>query len=144
MKIKNLILAGIAATAFLVSCKKDDDNGGGSSSIQGKWNINRVYYEEKSGGVLDSASFAAAPGDYIDFRNDGKAYVRFSDPFSGEPEFDTTGYALLGTNKFIVIDDSGNDTLDIFELTASSLVFGGYDEFDDNNNYSLSKIYCSK
>jgi hypothetical protein len=106
--------------------------------------FNKLYFESKTDGSLDSGSIAATPGDYIDFRNDQKVYVRFSNPLSGEPELDTSGYTLLGSNKFILIDDSGNDTLDIFELTSGKLVFGGYDEFIDNDNYSLSRIYCSK
>jgi hypothetical protein len=136
-----LFLVALAAAAFLVSCKKDDDNGG---SIQAKWNINKLYFESKTEGSLDSSSFPAAPGDYADFRNDGKVYIRFSNPLTGDPEFDTTGYSLIGNSKLVFIDDSGNDTLDIFELTSNKLVFGGYEEFVDNDNYSLTKIYCSK
>lgn len=141
MKIKKLIVGTFAVAAFFISCKKEEDNTS-SASIQGKWNMSKFYFESKENGVLDSATIPSASGDYVDFRADGKSYSRYTNPFTNEVELDTIAFSLLGSNKLIFTDDSGSDTFNIYELTTKSLVFGGYDEFDDNDNYSLFKSYC--
>ena len=110
--MKRIISIGITATIafFLTSCKKDSSNS--NATIFGKWNIvtDSTYF--RSGCCYEQkVYYAGKPGDYFDFRNDGKFYSKES------TTLDTATYQLT-SNSTILIFGKFLPTLRITNLTA--------------------------
>ncbi len=110
--MKHLITFGsIAIIAFfLTSCKKDSADS--NATIIGKWNIvtDSTYFK---GGCCyeNKVYYIGKPGDYFDFRNDGKFYSKEG------TTLDTATYQLT-SNSTILIFGKILPTLRIADLTA--------------------------
>ncbi len=114
-RILFLIIITLSSLLFIISCNKKDKTTPVVTTIeklQHKWNFNTETDNDYFSGANHVTTLNGNPGDYLDFRTDGKAYSRF------QSSDDTVTYSLLGTNK-IIIDNL--DTLDIQNLTDTNL-----------------------
>lgn len=97
----------------LVSCKKD-----AAVSIMGKWNLVSDAITSGIGPNVKTYSYTGVPGDYFDFRTDGKLYIKEA------ANLDTLSYTFLPDNKISiasfgwVINGVGVES-DIVMLTAN-------------------------
>src|SRR5688572_13746046 len=100
MKTGKLLLTGaLSAVVLFTACKKDDPVTPELTTLQklqAKWNYERMTDHIFIGGMSLRDTVVADPGDYADFRTDGKVYSRMDNMF------DTIPYSLLGTNKLIL------------------------------------------
>ena len=129
MKTLRLILSLIILSS--ISCKKDTS---ARSDIIGKWKLQ--YIKSKISirdSIVDSLTINATNGDYIDFREDSKAYSNswIAVGFNSEHKIEVTSHHNLDTNFYKVINDkligsknNKSDTISIFQLTNSSLIIG--------------------
>lgn len=75
----------------LVSCKKE-----AAVSIMGTWNLVSDAVTSGIGLNVKTYSYTGVPGDYFDFRTDGKLYIK--EGFNS----DTLNYTLLPDNKITI------------------------------------------
>ena len=92
--MKFLSFAAIVAILF-AACKKSDPAPTTLQRLQAKWTYQKDYYHQNYGGVDYRDTTYASPGDYSDFRTDGKVYSKYG------TSYDTSGYSLLGDTKII-------------------------------------------
>jgi hypothetical protein len=120
--MKKTVFSLAALTALIIAgCSKDDDKGGPEKDILGKWTrvSTKVVLSDKVQGTSKTMYPTIYPGDYLDFRGDGKVYTYETDPNGG------TGYNPHDTllykfsNPYLIID---GDTMSIGALTKDSLV----------------------
>lgn len=109
---KNYLFLGLFIMLYFFSAceKKDDDTPG---NLQGKWTfvsyVTNTYYSNKN----HINTITGTTGDYMDFRTDGKLYVRF---LGFE---DISAYTASGSNNVIL---DGTDTFEIKKLMGGQLV----------------------
>ena len=121
--MKKTLFSLVALTALtFAGCSKDDDDGGQEKMILGKWTMvsTTVAVTDIQNGGTKTSEKPVYPGDYLDFRNDGKIYSRISDPLEGpgyDPH-DTVAYRM--TTTYLIID---NDSMLINKLSKESLSF---------------------
>ncbi len=111
--MKFLSFATIVAILF-TACNKSDPAPTTLQRLQAKWNFQKEYYHDVYSGVESRDTTYANPGDYSDFRTDGKIYSKYG------TSYDTTSYSLLGDNKIVTTYSYGgfsyNDTASILVL----------------------------
>ena len=130
-QIKHILLFAAAFIVFLAACKKNNDNKNNSASIIGKWSkVNEIdWYSSLTGTSLEKDTTVAQPGEYADFRNDGKVYGYYWD-FTGF-ERDTATYTVNGTTLYLDYGGGadGRDTFQIQTLTSNKLML--YQKYND-------------
>ena len=119
MKKTVFSLAALAAL-IIAGCSKDDDMGSREKAILGKWTpvSTKVEVNDNVNMTSKTSYTPVYPGDYLDFRKDGKVYSYLSDP-NGGPGYDahdTLPYKF--GNPYLII---GEDTLSVGALTNDSL-----------------------
>lgn len=99
MKTCNLFIA-IALFYLMSGCKKGGSSPEGitiyPSNLSGKWN---VVKDSLSAGtaILQQVTYKGASGDYFDFRNDGKCYVKEG------TKYDTMAYTITSDTSLNLI-----------------------------------------
>ena len=122
-KMKKTVFGLAALTALIIAgcSKKDDNEGSREKMIQGKWKpvSTKVFVIDRIQGTSTTTYPAVYPGDYYDFRGDGKVYTYETEPNAGagyDPH-DTLPYRF--TPQYLIIDQ---DSLMLGALTKDSLV----------------------
>ncbi|WP_207515170.1 hypothetical protein [Longitalea luteola] len=121
--MKKAFFSVVAITAAIIAgCSKDDDGGGPEKDLLGKWTpvSTKVVVSDIKNGGSTTTDKPVYPGDYIDFRSDGKVYTRTTDPQEapGYDPNDTLTYRL--TTTYLIID---GDSCLISKLTKDSLTY---------------------
>lgn len=116
------------------SCKKKDAEKTTAQKLQNKWTFLNATDNNHYSGIDHSATINGNTGDYMDFRTNGKVYVRL------QSSNDTSNYVLSGDTK-IIIDNT--DTLTIQSLTDNALKLYQKDIFSpgvyEEVTYNLSR-----
>lgn len=135
MKTIKITLITLIAVCSLVSCKKDSKEKTTAEKIQAKWSLVSIVDNETVTGGATPTSFTqmGKVGEYIQFKNDGKVYIKND----GEAE-QVVPYTVNNDTQ-LTLD---GDPYTISVLTENSLVIymkknftGGYYE----STISLSK-----
>ncbi|MCX6210808.1 MAG: hypothetical protein NTZ59_15220 [Bacteroidetes bacterium] len=129
MKKKLLFISTVIIV--LLSFKKEDTTSTNASLIIGKWN----YYRAITWTTPANSSFVKKdttynkPGEYIDFRTDGKVYS--CEWYSNGFHYSTQPYTVSGNNLLTKDSTSINwtDTFEISQLTSSKLVIHTLDKY---------------
>ncbi len=124
--MKKLILyTAIITTFVMAACKKNVDKPP-VGSLQNKWGIVSLNFQEVEGGVtVGSFNYIGVEADYIDFRNENKVYSII------DGSVNTSAYHILNNNK-VMIDVA--DTLNLLSLTSTSVKLYNKD-YTDVNSY---------
>ena len=116
--IINYLFFAILAFGILSACtKKDSESDAYNKAIVkllGKWTFMNATTNDHYSNADHINAIAAAPGDYMEFMNNGRASLRI---FSAQ---DTSKYTLVGDSK-LIFDDV--DQFDIKMLTETEFVF---------------------
>jgi hypothetical protein len=104
---------------FVASCKKDDKPKPTSERVLGKWSIQSLTENDHYSGQDHISVTPGDPGDFVDFRSDGKVYSNVT----GYP--DTSSYTVVSDTR-ITIDTDGYD---IKTLTDNSFVLYSKDTY---------------
>jgi hypothetical protein len=127
--MKKIITSALLASLvifYLPECKKSDKPQTTLEKIQGKWQLVSDVENDHIAGQDDITTYTGAPGDFLDFRADGKVYI------SIQGEQDTSTYTLSSDTK-IVLDGTPSD---IITLTSNSFIIhdkeiSGADDFHE-------------
>lgn len=106
----------ILATGIFSACKKDSDsdaNNKAMAKVLGKWTFVSASTNDHYSNADHIKTLAGAPGDFMEFMNNGKATLRL---FSSQ---DTSKYTLVGGSK-LIFDDV--DQFGIKTLTETDLI----------------------
>ena len=141
--MKKTIFA-LAAIAFLTftACDKDNDNSSpNQNQLLGKWT--HVSTKEKvtdtKNNTFTEEDLDVYDGDYMEFRDNGKVYTRFSNPNEGpgyDPH-DTLSYTYK--DNTLTIDE---DEMTVSEFTGKTLIFTLEEKDGDDlwqTTYSFTK-----
>ena len=116
------------------SCKKKDAAQTTAQKLQNKWTFNNAVDNDHYSGTDHIITVNGNAGDYMDFRVDGKVYLRI------QSSLDTSTYVLQGDSKIIF---DGSDTATIQTLTDNALKLYLKDTFSasayEEITYSLSR-----
>jgi hypothetical protein len=137
--IKMSLLAALVLILFSYGCKKDEDKPATvKEKVVGKWTFEKIDYVDFINGERDEYSEPALPGDYFDFRSDGKMTVHI------DGDEDEGTWSLVNDNKIQLsaTDITDQITLDIKTLTNSNLVL--YGKETDGSNYFEYTLYLKK
>src|SRR5476649_2744188 len=108
MKFYNLLIA-LFVFSCLASCKKSGESG--PVTLVAKWNL--VNDSTASGGALASpltkTNYVGVPGDYFDFRADGKLYIKEG------AKYDTLTYNTTSGDSVIINNFNYNNYPSVIE-----------------------------
>ena len=107
-----VLICFFSITLITPSCKKKDAEKTTAQKLQNKWTFVNATDNSHYSGADHIVTISGNAGDYMDFRTDGKVYLRV------QSSLDTSTYALSGDTK-IVFD--GTDTATIQTLTDNAL-----------------------
>jgi hypothetical protein len=119
---KAILGLAVLTVVIIAGCSKDDDGGGTrEQTIRGKWTpvSTKVYMIDRTQNTSKTTYSPVYPGDYSDFRSDGKLYTYTTEPNAGagyDPH-DTLSYRF--TTQYLIIE---KDSLLVGALTKDSLV----------------------
>ena len=110
---KNTILF-LCLTLIIFSCSKSE-----SGLIVGNWtHVKTVNWYTSVSSIIQKDTIPAFPGEYIDFRTDGKEYAYFSD--GTIYHHDTLNYSVNG-NILTTSKNNTTGTSTLQELTSNTL-----------------------
>ena len=113
MKSLLFILVLIFSISLITpSCKKKDAEKTTAQKLQNKWTFLNATDNSHYSGTDHIITITGNSGDYMDFRTDGKVYLRL------QSSQDTSSYVLSGDTKIIF---DGTDTATIQTLTDNAL-----------------------
>ncbi|AEV98068.1 hypothetical protein A4D02_14475 [Niastella koreensis] len=120
--MKKAVLGLAVVTALIIAgCSKSDDGGDSrEKAIRGKWTpvSIKIEFSDLSNNTSGTTYGVVTPGDYVDFRADGKVYTyRKDNANQGVDPYDTMPYRF--TPQFCII---GQDSMMLGALTKDSLV----------------------
>jgi hypothetical protein len=121
--MKKAVFGLAIVTALIIAgCSKSDDGGDSrAKAIRGKWTrvSIKVQWNDLSNNTSGTTYGSVYPGDYYDFRSDGKVYIHQTDPNAGQgyDQYDTLAYRF--TTQYLI---AGKDSLMLGALTNDSLV----------------------
>ena len=122
MKKTIFAFAAIAALTF-TACDKDKDNSSpNQNQLLGKWtpvSTKEKVTDTKTGNFTEE-DLEVYAGDYMEFRDNGKVYTRFSNPNEG-PGFDPHD-TLAYTYKSNILTIDGED-MTVSEFTGKTLIY---------------------
>lgn len=135
--MKKLIIAltVVMLIIFIVQgCKKSDDTTAvvpltTLQKLQAKWQIQSILENDHYSGADHVRNSTGGPGDYLDFRTDGKLYLSV---FGFK---DTIPYTLSGDTKIILSAGSATTNLDIKTLTSNSLILYNKELYPPSDYY---------
>lgn len=111
----------VLATLIIAGCSKDDGGNTREKMIQGKWTpvSTRVFVIDRTQNTTNTTYTPVYPGDYWDFRGDGKVYTYQTELGAGQDydPHDTLPYRF--TPQYLIVDE---DSLMLGALTNDSLV----------------------
>lgn len=111
MKIVRLLSLVAVVALLFCSCTGDDAPQTTMQKIQARWTYEKDISYDLFFGTGHWDTTYADPGDYMDFRTDGKMYRLY------DSERDTSVYSLIGNNKIVFTYTWGSsDTFDIHML----------------------------
>jgi hypothetical protein len=96
------ILTLIIATVIFSCTKGGDSSVSYPNSISGKWKVNTDSLDYGIGPVQKTKIYIGVAGDYFDFRNDGKLYIKEG------AELDTFVYKVISQNKLQITTSNPN------------------------------------
>ncbi|MDF2191685.1 hypothetical protein [Paraflavitalea sp. CAU 1676] len=136
-------LVGLIACTLLFSCKKDKDEDAlkpPADRILGVWNVTTEIektYAYETGVFKDSSGLSIPAGAFtIDFRTDGKVYVKIID--EGSPEYDTVTYKVINEQELQL----GEDTYTFKKFTNSDLMISTW--YDDGSSNVENQLVMKK
>lgn len=133
-KIFFILVLIFSVTVITTSCKKKVTEKSAAEKLQNKWTFINAVVNSYYSGANHITTVTGNNGDYMDFRADGKLYVRL------QSSMDTVGYNLSGSDKIII---DGTDTLTIQTLTDNALKLYMKDVINassyDEATYNLSR-----
>ena len=113
MKSVLLVLIVLFSISLITpSCKKKDAEKTAAQKLQNKWTFLNATDNNHYSGADHVISVNGNAGDYMDFRTDGRVYLRI------QSSLDTSSYVLSGDTKIIF---DGTDTATIQTLTDNAL-----------------------
>jgi hypothetical protein len=119
---KLLIILG---TLGLLSCSRSSETSG-TPFIAGKWIVSKtVITNNMSNGTVGTITITGHPGEYADFRADGKLYRCFWTGVGENFTYDTLNYQLINNDKVDRWSLTFRDTLHIETLTNAKLILYG-------------------
>jgi len=137
MKTKIFFILALLCTGF-IACKKTDSPAAGGTTQQkilGKWKFQNVVVNDFYSGSSHVSNYPGDPGDYFDFRADGKVYLL------AWGSYDTSTYKIINETQLTI--DAAGDTSDIKVINSVALQLYQKDVFAPGD-YSESTIYLSK
>jgi len=135
MKTKTLIVLSLFCAGFM-ACKKTETSANtNQQKMIGKWTFQQVIANDFYSGASHVTTYPGDPGDYFDFRADGKVYFR------AWGSYDTSTYTMI--NETQVRMDPGADTSDIILLTNSAMQLYQKQVYAPGD-YSESTLYLQK
>jgi hypothetical protein len=128
MKTRKLLMGLLGTLCFYTlitssKCKKDEDpppEPTTAQKIQARWTfVNADYrsYNHNTNALLLSQTIPGLSGDYFEFRSTGRVVFRLLGTV------DSSDYAVIDNNRFVIIDGSDRDTASIQTLTATDFKF---------------------
>ncbi len=117
MKFLKLIILIIISTTVMVACKKDKAQRTTLERMQGQWKFQKEIYNESHSGVFYSDTAYGLPGDYIDFRTNGKIHFKFGN------FIDSANYILINESSFVTYKGPDRDTASIILLTDNQFQY---------------------
>lgn len=128
MKKLNLFLISIILISG-ISCSSDDDNGGGhSGNIVGKWAyVNTVV---NNGTPIPYDDHEDCGKDYIEFKSDN-TFIQI-DVWDCEEDIDAYGNYTFENNILTLSDMGESYSLEIIQLTQTSLSLKGQDDYNED------------
>ena len=133
-KTITVAIAFASVVMLFTACKKEDRTPTTTERVQQKWTFEKTYYHEETPGYPSYRDTTiGGPGQYIDFRNDNKAYS-----YTGG-YYDTIPYSIINDTKMLIDGDTAsivilNDTQ--FQLHISA---GDYP-----TEYYEASVYLTK
>lgn len=122
--MKKLLILSLSIIGLFASCGKDKTTTTTptettAQKIQHKWNFisGNDYFNHGTGTVDSTHYWIGAPGDYVEFKNNGFAYRKDG------VYLDTITYSILSDTKMTF----DYDTFTITTLNANNLVFTYYE-----------------
>ena len=113
MKPLLLVLIVVFSISLITpSCKKKDAEKTTAQKLQNKWTFLNATDNNYYSGADHIVTINGNAGDYMDFRTNGKVYLRL------QSSLDTSTYVLSGDTKIIF---DGTDTATIQTLTDNAL-----------------------
>ncbi len=113
MKPLLLVLIVVFSISLITpSCKKKDAEKTTAQKLQNKWTFLNATDNNHYSGADHIVTINGNAGDYMDFRTNGKVYLRL------QSSLDTSTYVLSGDTKIIF---DGTDTATIQTLTDNAL-----------------------
>lgn len=110
------IIVVLLIAAIICSCQKSGVNP--ANPLLGKWNVKIDSLDYGIGPVQQTKTYTGVPGDYFDFRNDNKLYIKEGN------QLDTFNYKVISASKLQVVPLSAPNSipLNLFidTLTTSS------------------------
>ena len=101
----------------MFACRKSTSTPSYTDNIQNVWQVQSISDITHTQGMEDKITNTTGnPGDYFDFRKDGKLYVSLQ---NGQTK-DTSNYSILSSNQFSV---NGSTLANISTLTPNSFIF---------------------
>lgn len=138
--MKSIAGAGfvIILIALLISCKKDTV----SNALVGKWNVLSDSTFEGVAQNNHALDYTGEPGDYFDFRTDGKVYIKESS------QLDTLSYTVISSSAVIIqsfglIANGVPETSDITYPTNNSVTITAPVELTPGGEFGR-KVMLSK
>ena len=130
--INKLMLAACLLSTAFVSCKDDDDNNTPAETttqkIQHKWSLASMVEVFVTPSNTETQNRNGLPGDYVDFRTDGKVYGSFF----GIP--DTMSYSVISDNYLLIDGDSTR----IQNLTNNILQLYSVGQDNDTSSFQIT------
>jgi len=114
MKFYNLLIA-LFVFSCLASCKKSGDSG--PVTLIAKWSLinDSTAYGGALASPLTQKNYVGVPGDYFDFRADGKLYIKEGS------KYDTLAYNKASGDSVIINAFNYNNTPSVIKpITANS------------------------
>jgi hypothetical protein len=127
MKFYNLLIALLVFSCF-ASCKKSGDSG--PVTLVGKWSLvnDSTAYGGPLALPLTKTNYVGVPGDYFDFRTDGKLYIKEGS------KYDTLAYNTASGDSVIINAFNYNKNPSIIKpLTANNATI--------SNTFIVFEIY---
>lgn len=116
MKLYNLVMV-LFVFSCLASCNKSGDAG----TLVAKWNLVNDSIADGGAYGITQTNYIGVPGDYFDFRTNGKLYIKEG------TFYDTMAYHVADGNSVIInnFDLYNNDPVIVQELSQHNATFSG-------------------
>lgn len=133
MKSITIILTLFVGVILFAACKKDSAQKSVTEQVQGTWSFNKLISTVYGVGATSDTIYGL-PGDYVEFRNDGRAYSQIS------ASRDTANYQIIGTSQMVF----DGDTFSIRTLTENNFTLYSRTQNVGVGGYAESSVYLNR